>query len=359
MRTEQRATQTTIVDVAREANVSPMTVSRVFTGKGYTAAATRERILRVARQLGYRPNHVARSLVQSQTRTLGLLFNVGWYCGEVVVGAHEVAREHGYGFIHAVLGRTIGDEEEQLETLRKRRVDGVLLMSPSDVLDNSHLRALRDDGVPLVTINRHWDDPTSWRIFLDHRGAERAVVRRLLAAGHRRVVFVGGSPGHVTRDVRERIEGYREALREVDAWSPVAEAFGNCGARDGETLVPPLLERCPDVTAIVAINDLVASGALRALRRLGRRVPEDVSVVGFDDTLVVHATDPPLTSVRQALRPAGRIGCQWLLDQIENPDEAPRELLLPASLVPPAGVSDRSVPSGEGPSLDGQRPRSL
>src|SRR5262249_51301748 len=151
-----RTSISTLADVAREAGVSPMTASRVFAEKSPVAAKTRERVLDAAQRLGYRPNHLARSLRQSQTRTLGLLINAGWWYVDVMGGAQDVAREQGYSIVHALLGRTAADEQEQIETLRRRRVDGMLLMSGSNMVDHAHLRALRMDGVPLVTINRYW-----------------------------------------------------------------------------------------------------------------------------------------------------------------------------------------------------------
>ena len=140
------------------------------------------------------------------------------------------------------------------------------------------------DGVPVVTINRYCEDVRLCRIFFDYRGSTRAVVRRLLAAGHRRVLFLGGAPDHPQQSVRERIEGYREGLREAGAWDADAEAFGGMQPEDGERLVETALRRSPAGTAMLMINDQAAAGALRALRRRGRRVTEDVAVVSLHDS---------------------------------------------------------------------------
>lgn len=313
--------------------MSPMTVSRAFTGKGYTAAATKERILGIAQRLDYRPNRVARSLVQSQTRTLGLMVNAGLWFTDVMRGADEVAREHGYSFIYTPAGHSSAVEREQIEILRERRVDGVLLVSGSEVSEHDHLRALSADGVPLVTINRYGEDAGAQRLFFDYRGAACAVIEQLLAAGHRQVAFLGGSPEHPQQAVREQIAGYREALQAAAAWEPTLELFGGYHPEAGDALVEDLLRREPRVTALLTVNDLTAAGALWALRRHHRRVPEDVAVISFDDTYIARCTDPPLTSVRHAMLAAGRTGCGWLIEQVEGQRDEARSLVLPSSLM--------------------------
>jgi LacI family transcriptional regulator len=310
-----------------------MTASRVFTGKSPVATTTRERVLTAAQRLGYRPNHLARSLRQSQTRTLGMVITAGMWYAQAMRGAEEIAREHGYTFLYTHPHNRADREQERIETLRQRRVDGLLMMSGSDAHEHGHLRALHQEGIPLVTINRYCEDIGFRRLFFDYRQAACSVVQRWLAAGHRRVGFVGGTPDHPQQAVRERIEGYRKALREAGAWMPAAEGFGGAFPDDGEALTEALLRRCPGVTALLAVNDYTAAGALRTLRRLQRRVPEDVAVVGFDDTPVAFSADPPLSAVRHSILESGRIGCRWLVGQIEPWEEDERTRVLPSVLV--------------------------
>jgi DNA-binding LacI/PurR family transcriptional regulator len=310
-----------------------MTVSRAFRGKVDISDATRERIRQAAARLGYRPNHVARSLAEARTRTLGLVINPNLWVGDVVGGAEAAARELGYGLIYTTTPLAAVLEREGIETLRDRRVDGLLITSGSDMREHDHLIALHREGVPVVSINRYCEDVGFCRIFFDYRGSTRAVVRRLLAAGHRRVLFLGGAPDHPQQSVRERIEGYREGLREAGAWDADAEAFGGMQPEDGERLVETALRRSPAGTAMLMINDQAAAGALRALRRLGRRVPEDVAVVSLHDTRIAQCTDPPLTSIRHRTEEAGQIGCRLLMEQIQRPEAEARTLVLPSMLV--------------------------
>jgi LacI family transcriptional regulator len=161
-----------------------MTVSRVFRGEErHVGEATRERIRQVAEQLGYRPNHVARSLAQARTRTLGLVVLPNLWFGDVLAGAEATAREQGYSFIYATPAPCrLEVERAGIETLRDRRVDGLLITSGSDMHEHDHIIRAHRDGVPVVTINRYCDDVGFCRILFDYRGSTRAVVRRLLAA---------------------------------------------------------------------------------------------------------------------------------------------------------------------------------
>jgi LacI family transcriptional regulator len=310
-----------------------VTVSRAFDGKSPVAEPTKRRILEVAARLGYRPNDLARGLAQSRTWTLGLVMNTGLWFYDVPDGIEESAVERGYSLIHTRPRRESAVEWERIETLRRRRVDGLLLLSASDTREHNHLRVLHQEGVPIVTINRYCPDWGFTRIFFDYRHATRAVAQRLLAAGHRRIAFVGGSPDHPQHAVREQIAGYREALRAAGAWASAAELFGGDHSYDGEALANELLYRCPETTAVLGVNDFTAAGLLRGFRRLGRRVPEDVAVIGCDDTQIVHCTDPPLSSIRHRTFEAGQLGCRMLLDRIEDTATLPRTVMLRSWLV--------------------------
>jgi LacI family transcriptional regulator len=321
------------MDVAPLSDVSHMTVSRVFSGRDAVADATRERVLKAARQLGYRPNQVARSLVQARTRTLGVVTLPNLWFRDMLIGAEEMARERGFGLVQTSASVDPKVEQERVEVLRERQVDGLLLLSPSDVRDHDLLRALHRAGVPLVTVNRYVEDLGFWRLFFDFRGATRAVTRRLVAAGHREVMYVGSSPDHAQETVRERVAGYREALMEAGHWRPEAEVFGNPNPFDADEMVADGIRRCPGATAMLTVNDAFGACALRVLRRAGRRVPDDMAVVSLHDTEIARCTDPPLTAVRHPTFDAGREGCRLLIEQIEQPCRPAGTRVLPASLV--------------------------
>src|SRR5690349_19491865 len=219
-----------------------MTVSRAFRGKTDISDETRQRVREAAERLSYRPNHVARSLAQARTRTLGLVINPNLWFGDVLVGAETAARELGYSFLYTTTPVRAGSERQSIEALRDRRVDGLLIVSGSDVREHDYLIAMHQDGVRIVTVNRYCEDIGFSRIVFDYRGATRAVTRRLLAAGHRKIAFVGGAADHPQQTVRERVEGYREALREAGAWDARAEAFGGMWPEDGEQSAETVLQ---------------------------------------------------------------------------------------------------------------------
>ncbi|HZP84498.1 MAG TPA: substrate-binding domain-containing protein, partial [Chthonomonadaceae bacterium] len=238
-------------------------------------------------------------------------------------------------------------EQRRIETLRERQVDGLLMLSPSDIHDHDHLRALHQSGMPLVTINRYCEEMGFWRIFFAFRSATYAVTRRLIAAGHRQIVLVGGTPEHPQMSVRERVAGYRQAMQEAGLWTEVAEVCGGMLPHDGEVLAGEVLRQWPQATALLAINDLLASGMLRALRRAGLRFPDDMAVVSLHDTMIGECTDPPLTAIEHSAREAGREGCRLLIEQIEEPDRPTGTLVLPASLVVRQSCGFGSVSAAE------------
>src|SRR5262249_42797264 len=147
------------------------------------------------------------------------------------------------------------------------------------------------------------------------------------------IAFVGGAADHPQQTVRERVEGYREALREAGAWDARAEAFGGMRPEDGERLAETVLQHAPAATDMLVINDPGAAGALRTRRRGGRRVPEDVVVVSLEDTRIAICTDPPLTSIRHGKEEAGDMGCRLLIEQIEQPEAKARTVVLPSVLM--------------------------
>jgi LacI family transcriptional regulator len=255
-----------------------------------------------------------------------------WFT-DTVIGLGEAASRLGYSVIYAWAGRDHAAERAHIETLLERRVDGLVLVSTSETRPQKHLADLHRDGVRLVTVNRYGAEGGFRRIFFDWRGGTNALTRKVMRHGHRRIAFVGGTPDHPKAAVREQIAGYRAALQEAGTWIPEAEAFGGGDAEAGEALTEALFARCPAVTALVTVNDHTAAGALRALRRLGRHVPDDVAVIGCDDLYIARCKDPPLTSVRHQALQAGELACRLLVSEIDGTPEPQLTYLLPSSLV--------------------------
>ena len=301
----------TITDVARLANVSTATVSRVLSGGGGARDETRDRVLVAARELGYRPSGVARSLRQRATRTLGLIVTdiENPFFPELVRTVEDAAREQGY----AILLCNASDDPEReagyLELLVDRWVDGVVIAASS--LGVRHREWLLAAPLPIVLVNsvdRAIDLPT---IASDSILGGRLATEHLLELGHRRFGIITAGPRNL--DAPDRLAGARTALDAVGIpEAAVRVAIEEPTVAGGQRAAAAILESDPTVTAIVAYNDLTAIGAMRAIRAGGRRVSDDVSVTGFDDIALAAFVDPPLTTIAQSTAEMGR----WAVDQL-------------------------------------------
>lgn len=331
----------TIYDVARLAGVSTATVSRALNGTGQIAPPTRAAIESAVEQLGYQANTIARSLVTKSTQTIALLLPdiENPFYAALVGGVQACALGKGYTMLLCTTEGEAEREEQYLSLLRAKQVDGALVDGLR--LPPERIAEFVEEGFPIVCLDRDIDSSSIPLVQVDNRLGGRLATEHLLALGHTRI-------GHVTgaRELRiseERLGGYRDALSaagvEAEA-SLVAE--GRFTEETGHEGALALLERHADLTAVFAANDLSALGVLGALAARGRRVPEDVSVVGFDDLRLSAFTSPPLTTVRQPAAEIARLATELLIDlTLGKPAGKARHLLDPtlivrASTAPPA-----------------------
>jgi LacI family transcriptional regulator, repressor for deo operon, udp, cdd, tsx, nupC, and nupG len=300
----------TIYDVARLAGVSTATVSRALNGIGQIAPATRAAIEAAVEQLGYRPNTVARSLVTKSTQTIALLLPdiTNPFYAALVSGIEQHALARGYTML---LCTTEGDaerEEQYLSLLRAKQVDGALVDGLR--LPPERIARFVGDGFPIVCLDRDIESNAIPLVQVDNRLGGRLATEHLIRLGHRRIAHVTGA-----RELgisEERLAGYRGALADdVDEQLVVDGEFTE---ESGHTAMLGLLERRPDLTAVFAANDLSALGVLSALSTSGRRVPDDVSVVGFDDLRLSAFTSPPLTTIQQPAIEIGQRATELLID---------------------------------------------
>jgi DNA-binding LacI/PurR family transcriptional regulator len=317
------------VDVARLAGVSQKTVSRVFNDEPYVSAEVRRRVLEAAEQLGYRRNNAARALASGRTRSIGVvtLGTALYGPATLLMGVERVVRDTGYALrvVNTVEGDPAGIAGA-VDSLLDQGVDGIVISEPIDEGDGVDA-ALRVD-VPVLAIGAP-PPVTAPTVLTAGVGADlmaRAATEHLLALGHVTVHHLAGPQRWYA--ARDRLEGWRATLtaqgRDVP---PVAE--GDWSAASGYRAGRELAE-ADDVTAVFAANDDMAVGLIRALAEAGRRVPEDVSVVGFDDIPVAAYVTPPLTTVRQPFDAVAQEGLKRLVHAIENPDADP----LPSSAPP-------------------------
>jgi len=325
-----------MMDVARLAGVSHQTVSRVLNDHPSVRAQTRDRVLEAMRELDYRPNSAARTLVTKRSQTLGLVSFDTTLIGpaSMVYGIEGAARRAGY-FVSIASVQSLDQRSvlDAISRLREQFVEGIIAIVPQD----SAVEALAEvpAGIPLVGVGLGESTEVPM-VGLDNRGGALMAVQHLLDLGHERVHHIAGPRDWP--EAHERASGWRDALRDAGVRAP-APLVGDWSARSGYEAGRKLAAD-PKVTAIFCGNDHMALGALRALSEAGRRVPHDASVVGFDDIPEAPYLLPPLTTVSQDFPELGRRSLDLLMEQIVSGTRSIGKLRLPPHLV----VRDSSAP---------------
>ena len=322
----------TLEEVAAVAGVSRATVSRVINDSPKVSPAVRATVEAAIAQLGYVPNRAARSLVTRRTDSIGLVvsepealvFSDPFFAG-IVRGVSGALADTSMQLV-LVIAQTAGQRKKLEQYVLNGHVDGVLLVSLHG--DDPLPAGLAAAGVPAVLVGRPVRDvPLTW-VDADNRGGATAAVRHLLGQGRRRIATITG-PQDMSAGV-DRLDGYRDALPGPDA---ALIEIGDFSEESGVRAMTALLDREPGLDAVFAASDPMAAGALRALRAAGRGVPDEVAVIGFDDSIIARQTDPALTTVRQPVNELGREVTRRLLEMIGTGDAPAPGLVLPTELV--------------------------
>lgn len=332
--------QPTIRDVAERAGVSHQTVSRVINHHQLVSPATRQRVEQAIRELEYVPSPIARGLISNRTHSIGLVSSdfSDHFFAQVASGAEMEARRRGYYLVIASVEEDAEtDERGYLRLMVERRVEGLIVARPK--LPISLDQASRG-LVPVVAIGSR-EAPGLTVVDVDNRRGGRDAVGFLLRRGHRQIATITGPMEWLSSHAR--LEGYRDALRDAGvSYDPsLVEQAPGWALADGQTAMARLLDRRVPFTALFAYSDLVAIGAIKEMRARGLRVPEDVSVVGYDDIPVAAYVDPPLTTVRQPMREVGERAASLVLDGIGG-EATGGVQLLPARLVARGSVTEPS-----------------
>jgi LacI family transcriptional regulator len=355
----------TLADVGRAAGVSAMAASVVLNGartSSRIAPETRERLLEAAARLRYRPNAAARALANRRMDTLGVAAvisggELNHYFLEIFNGIVAAASRHEQNVTVFAL-HDWGKDPARLHGLCDGRIDGLILVAPTLTREAARLLP---GHTPFVALHANAELPNVINIESDEERGAFEMVRHLVAQGHRRIMHISGTPTLIGAE--RRIRGYKRALAQARiAFDPDLLSNGEFSVESGRDALRAWLKRHvgqPLPHAIFSANDAIALGCLEALAEVGLRVPEDISVAGFDDTLAARMTVPQLTTVRQPLRAMGHRAVELLLARIaeqngENPSAPFEPVVFPVDLVPRASVgappiAQRMVPAAHRP----------
>jgi LacI family transcriptional regulator len=324
----------TIKDVARQSGVSSMTVSRVINGSERVRPETRRRVEQAIAELGYVPSRLARGLIRQKTGTLALIVPdvANPFFTLIVRGAEDVARRAGYRIILCDSRADLTIEREVIEEMIAHRVEGIAI-APVSNRSRTHLDRLAKFGVQFVLIDRTVPGVESDVVVGDNVGGARRLVDHLISLGHRRIGFIVESDEVST--ARERYQGYVEAHAAVGlSLDPSLIVQATVDPSGGSQGMRRLLELEDRPTAVFTVNNLVAVGAIEAVRANGLEVPDDVALVCFDDIEYASRLYPFLTVMAQPAETLGTLGTQLLLDRIEGrAGDQSRVVVLPAQFI--------------------------
>ncbi len=321
------------------ANVSFSTVSRALQNSPLISRRTAEKIQRIARESGYRASAVARGLVTQKTKTIGVVVTsiADPFVSEVVDGIEECCNNHGYSVFLANSNADPKREQKVVQSFSERRVDGIVVTSSR--VGALYIPLLSEMKVPIVLVNNQHPKGFVHSVMIENVQGSRDATNHLIQLGHKRIAYIGDRFGH--QSDTERFSGYRQALEGAGlAFSPELVVHGDGKSEEAIGATGSLLNLPKRPTAIFCYNDMTALGALRSLNTQGLRVPEDISVVGFDDLFIASYTQPRLTTVRQPRRRMGTLAMESLLQLMagenpSNPITVAAELIIRESSAPP------------------------
>jgi LacI family transcriptional regulator/LacI family repressor for deo operon, udp, cdd, tsx, nupC, and nupG len=317
-----RRQETSIEDIARVAGVSHSTVSRALNNSKLISVEMRERIQRLSQEMGYTPNAIARSLQNQRTNTIGLVVTsiADPFFSDIAKGVEEVAQALGFSIVLCISHNDPEQEMSIIETLHQRRVDGIIVAAAR--VSSIHQERLSRIQVPTILINSQTESqngsPLQWVAIDDFAGA-RLAVEHLLQLGHCKIGYIGIESR--PKSNRQRFTGYQQTLKKAGV-APQEDWVAFCpdGVYEdgvaGQNLLPRLIEA--GVSAVFCYNDMVAIGALRACHERGIVVPDECSVVGFDDIMMADYVTPPLTTVHQLKVEMGQQAMEMVYDLLNG-----------------------------------------
>ncbi len=322
----------TIREVAKRAGVSPITVSRVVNDSGYVSEKTRARVEAVIEELGYVPNMLGPSLRFKQTKTLAVVItditNPFWTT--VTRGVEDVAQANGYSTILCNTDESETKQEQYMQMLLRRQIDGILLVPASSKAEP--IRMIQNQGIPVVLLDRQVNGIDVDIVRADSEEGAYRLTQHLISLGHQNIAMLAG-PKDVSTSV-DRVNGYRRALEDAALKTNIDQIYwGNFTQEAGYEMARIVADLMPRPTALFAANNFIAIGAILALKEKGLRVPEDMALVTIDDIPPPYTLEPFLTVATQPAREMGQQAAQLLFARIKGEDNLPcRQVVLPTEM---------------------------
>ena len=329
----------TIKDVAAQAGVSYQTVSRVINDQPGVTEKTRSKVQQAIADLNYRPSLAARSLPGRRSYVIGFIipYEPDYLIRDPnllaqISGADTEANAHGYNLLLSTAGDSKSGMEAYERFIRNHVGDGALVIETASSREGGELLANQD--YPYVSLGRDLGNPNAYVVSSDNRDGGRLITQHLLEKGHRRIGVINGPPIGAVAGLQERLDGHQQALAEAGlSFDPTLMVYGDYTRPSGEQATQQLLAHPNPPTAIFALNDRMAMGAIRAAQTAELRVPEDVAIVGYDDISAAADFNPRLTTVNGAARKVGQLAAQMLFKLIAGDTLQEKEVVLPAELI--------------------------
>lgn len=324
----------TIKDIARELGISTSTVSRALADRWDVKPETREAVLKLAKELHYKPNPLSISLLKKKSNTIGVIIPefVNSFFPKIIMGIESILEEKGYQLMIGHSNESADKELQNIATMENAMVDGLLVSLTTETESKELLEQLHDSGVPIVLFNRVYDELDVPMVIIDDHKWAYIATKHLIDQGCKRIAHLTGNRNLLIAEKRK--QGYIDALKEnglpVDESLIVESGIMMDGAAIGaEKLLK--LPQPPD--GIFAINDPAAIGAMKILKRHGVRIPEDIAIIGFSESRMATIIEPNLSSVEQPTFEMGRVAAQLLLEQIDSKMQvAPKTVVLEPKL---------------------------
>lgn len=320
----------TIVDVARYSGVSYQTVSRVINKHPHVSSEARERVLEAIRVLGYQPNKAAAKLASKTSDSIAVITYGSGYYGptQMSLSIEHAAKARGFDVIFTNVSNTGQELIDALHHISGWQVGGILIIVPVEGLAFEEAQQACPN-ITIVQIDAQ-RNPNIPSVVIDDVSGTEQVTKHLISLGHRRIATIAGPQAWFSAQLR--LKALKDSLAKIDT-APVHIIEGDWSPTSGYNAMRELIASGADFTALVAANDQMALGALRALHEVGLRVPQDVAVVGFDDIPEAAFFEPPLTTVRQDFIGLGSAGFNYLLQRIENPQSPKQQQLVQPQLI--------------------------